>query len=42
VEPDLLQTKDGLIVCAHGAGLSQSTDIENFPEFSSKKKDHEN
>jgi glycerophosphoryl diester phosphodiesterase len=37
VEPDLVSTKDGVLVARHEANLSETTDIASRPEFASRK-----
>jgi glycerophosphoryl diester phosphodiesterase len=37
VEPDLVSTKDGVLVARHEAFLSETTDVANHPEFASRK-----
>lgn len=38
VEPDLVVTKDGILVCRHEPMLSGTTDVKDHPEFAAKKK----
>ena len=37
IEPDLVMTKDGVLVVRHDPWLSDSTDITNHPEFADRK-----
>jgi glycerophosphoryl diester phosphodiesterase len=37
VEPDLVSTKDGVLVARHEAFLSETTDVASHPEFASRK-----
>lgn len=37
VEPDLVMTKDGVLICRHEPNISGTTDVANHPEFSSRK-----
>ncbi|RKP07183.1 PLC-like phosphodiesterase [Thamnocephalis sphaerospora] len=39
VEPDLVLTKDGEVVCNHEPYLSESTDVADRPEFASRKRE---
>ena len=44
VEPDVVLTKDGVLVCRHDLYLSTTTDVASFPEFADRKRtlgDHE-
>jgi len=36
VEPDLVSTKDGVLVARHENEISATTDVENHPEFASR------
>lgn len=38
VEPDLISTKDGILIARHDPNLSISTDVAAHPEFASRKK----
>lgn len=38
VEPDLISTKDGILIARHDPNLAYSTDVANHPEFASRKK----
>ncbi|MEN9867729.1 MAG: hypothetical protein RL748_3319 [Pseudomonadota bacterium] len=38
IEPDLVSTKDGVLIARHDPNLAYSTDIANHPEFASRKK----
>ncbi|MBI3229202.1 MAG: glycerophosphodiester phosphodiesterase [Burkholderiales bacterium] len=42
IEPDLVLTKDGVLVARHDVTLSASTDVANHPEFASRKRAGEN
>lgn len=37
VEPDLVMTKDGVLVCRHEPNISGTTDVASHPEFASRK-----
>ncbi|MYM68387.1 glycerophosphodiester phosphodiesterase [Pseudoduganella sp. FT55W] len=37
VEPDLVSTKDGVLVARHEAFLSETTDVASHPEFAGRK-----
>lgn len=37
VEPDLVSTRDGVLVARHEAFLSETTDVSSRPEFASRK-----
>lgn len=37
VEPDLIMTKDGFLVCRHEPMLSLTTNVADFPEFRDRK-----
>jgi glycerophosphoryl diester phosphodiesterase len=37
VEPDLVITKDGVLVARHENEISQTTDVENHPEFADRR-----
>jgi glycerophosphoryl diester phosphodiesterase len=37
IEPDLVSTKDGVLVARHENFMSETTDIESRPEFASRK-----
>jgi len=37
IEPDLVMTKDGALVCRHDRFLSPSTDVADRPEFAGRK-----
>jgi glycerophosphoryl diester phosphodiesterase len=37
IEPDLVMTKDGLLVARHENEISETTDIADHPEFASRK-----
>lgn len=38
VEPDLISTKDGVLIARHDPNLDYSTDVAKRPEFASRKK----
>jgi len=38
IEPDLLSTKDGVLIARHDPNLAISTDVASHPEFASRKK----
>ena len=38
VEPDLVSTKDGILIARHDPNLDYSTDVARHPEFASRKK----
>ncbi|AZP11011.1 glycerophosphodiester phosphodiesterase [Undibacterium parvum] len=38
IEPDLVSTKDGVLIARHDPNLAGSTDVANHPEFASRKK----
>jgi glycerophosphoryl diester phosphodiesterase len=42
IEPDLVVTKDGVLVARHDVTLSQSTNIADHPEFAARKRAGEN
>lgn len=37
VEPDLVMTKDGVLVCRHEPNISGTTDVASHPEFAGRK-----
>jgi glycerophosphoryl diester phosphodiesterase len=37
IEPDLVSTKDGVLVARHENFINETTDVANHPEFASKK-----
>ncbi|WP_285777276.1 glycerophosphodiester phosphodiesterase [Microtetraspora sp. NBRC 13810] len=37
IEPDLVSTKDGVLVARHENEISQTTDVENHPEFAGRR-----
>lgn len=39
VEPDVVISKDGAIVCLHDIDLSTVTDVASKPEFAGRKRD---
>jgi len=38
VEPDLISTKDGVLIARHDPNLAYSTDVASHPEFAARKK----
>lgn len=38
IEPDLVSTKDGVLIARHDPNLDYSTDVATHPEFASRKK----
>lgn len=38
IEPDLLSTKDGVLIARHDPNLAYSTDVASHPEFANRKK----
>ena len=38
VEPDLVSTKDGVLIARHDPNLDYSTDVAKHPEFANRKK----
>lgn len=42
IEPDIVVTKDGVLIARHDITLSQSADIASHPEFASRKRAGEN
>lgn len=42
IEPDLVVTKDGVLVARHDVTLNTSTDVADHPEFASRKRAGEN
>lgn len=38
IEPDLVSTKDGVLIARHDPNLAFSTDVASHPEFASRKK----
>ena len=38
IEPDLVSTKDGVLIARHDPNLAFSTDVANHPEFASRKR----
>ena len=42
IEPDLVLTKDGVLVARHDVTLSQSTNVADHPEFAARKRAGEN
>lgn len=38
VEPDLIATKDGVLIARHDPNLAYSTDVASHPEFASRKR----
>ena len=37
VEPDLVMTKDGILVCRHEPNIGGTTNVASHPEFASRK-----
>ena len=42
IEPDIVVTRDGVLIARHDVTLSQSTDVASHPEFASRKRAGEN
>ena len=42
IEPDLVVTKDGILVARHDVTLNTSTDVADHPEFAARKRAGEN
>jgi glycerophosphoryl diester phosphodiesterase len=42
IEPDLMLTKDGVLVARHDVMLSATTNVADYPEFASRKRAGEN
>ncbi len=38
IEPDLISTKDGVLIARHDPNLAYSTDVASHPEFASRKR----
>jgi glycerophosphoryl diester phosphodiesterase len=38
IEPDLISTKDGVLIARHDPNLAINTDVANHPEFANRKK----
>jgi len=38
IEPDLVMTKDGVLVCRHDRHLSTTTDVATHPEFADRRR----
>lgn len=38
IEPDLVSTKDGVLVCRHENEISETTDVASRPEFADRKR----
>lgn len=38
IEPDLVMTKDGVLVCRHENEISQTTNVADHPEFADRRK----
>lgn len=38
IEPDLVMTKDGVMVCRHETNIAETTDVAQRPEFASRKR----
>lgn len=41
VEPDVVSTKDGVLVCRHDVTLGDSTNVGTRPEFASRRRTRE-
>ena len=41
IEPDLVSTKDGVLIARHEPNLIDTTDVKNHPEFASRERDAE-
>jgi glycerophosphoryl diester phosphodiesterase len=39
IEPDLVSTKDGVLVARHEPNIADTTDVKQHPEFASRKRD---
>lgn len=39
IEPDLVMTKDGVLVCRHENEISETTDVASWPEFASRRRE---
>lgn len=39
IEPDLVMSRDGVLVCRHDLGLARSTDIARRPELAARRRD---
>src|SRR5262245_2154517 len=37
IEPDLVSTKDGILIARHENEISETTDVANHPEFASRR-----
>jgi glycerophosphoryl diester phosphodiesterase len=42
IEPDIVVTKDGVLIARHDITLSQSTNVADHPEFAARKRSGEN
>lgn len=40
IEPDLVPTKDGVLVARHENEISGTTDVADHPEFASRRRTH--
>jgi len=40
IEPDLISTKDGVLIASHYPNLAMSTDVASRPEFASRKREN--
>ena len=38
IEPDLVSTKDGVLIARHEPNIGETTDVESRPEFASRKR----
>ena len=39
IEPDLISTKDGMLIASHYPNLAMNTDVASRPEFASRKRE---
>lgn len=40
IEPDLISTKDGVLIASHYPNLARNTDVASHPEFASRKREN--
>ena len=40
IEPDLISTKDGILIASHYPNLAMNTDVASRPEFASRKREN--
>jgi len=40
IEPDLISTKDGILIASHYPNLAMNTDVASHPEFASRKREN--